>query len=249
MNDPHVEALHYRVTHADCVDFKKASPLEHEETGFSVRIEDNRAKIVMKDHHPTTELARDAIEPFLRAWEVKSTLDFGDKFEFLFAHADIIDRRPTRGVYAQVIESTTSFDIVHAHVSRARYPEPPVGWGYDSNVGLMHTCYRMYREGRSRLGDTAYFCLTVLEHAAGDRRRAAHHFAIALPVLNKLGELTAEKGGMDARKAKGAQKEFTSAERIWLEETLKTIIRRASEVAYDSRARPGQITMADLPLA
>ncbi len=53
MNDPHVEALHYRIKHAVSVDFDKASPLEHEEPGFSVRIEKGQAKIVMKDHHPT----------------------------------------------------------------------------------------------------------------------------------------------------------------------------------------------------
>jgi hypothetical protein len=37
-------------------------------------------------------------------------------------------------------------------------------------------------------------------------------------VLNKVGELAGEKGGTEARKAKGAETEFTAAERQWLEE-------------------------------
>ena len=102
-------------------------------------------------------------------------------------------------------------------------------------------------EGRSRLGDTAYFCLTVLERAAGGRGQAGQHFGIAKPVLNKLGELTDQKGGREARKAKGADSEFTNAERTWLQEVMKAIIRRAAEVAYNPHASQMQITMADLP--
>jgi hypothetical protein len=251
MNDPHVEALHYRIKHADSVDFDKASPLEHEELAFSVRIEKGHAKIVMKDHHPTTESARSVVEPFLRAWELKSALFcLADKFEFVFHNSDVIDRRPTPGALHAVgiaISSGVSFGIAHAHVGRARYPDPPVRLARDGNVDLMLDCYSMCCDGRSRLGDTAYFCLTVLERAAGGRRQAVQYFGIALPVLKTLGTLTDQKGGKEARKAKGAQNEFTNAERIWLQEVIKTMIRRAAEVAYDRSASRDQITMANLP--
>jgi hypothetical protein len=104
-------------------------------------------------------------------------------------------------------------------------------------------------EGRRPLGGAAYFCLTVLRLAArgGNRDGVAKRFGIASSVFKKLGTLTDAKGGREARKAKGAKNEFTDAERTWLQEVMKTIFRRAAEVAYDPAANQYQITMADLP--
>jgi hypothetical protein len=115
MNDFHVEALHYGIKHGDSVDFGEASPLEHSEPGFSVRIEKGCAKMVMKDHHPTTESARAVVEPFLRAWELKSTLfSVTDKLEFVFQNADVIDRKPERGALnAQITINIPTFGSVH----------------------------------------------------------------------------------------------------------------------------------------
>ena len=251
MNDPHVEALHYRIKHADSVDFDKAPPLEREEPGFSVRIENGHVTIVMKEHHPTAESARAVVEPFLRAWELQSALfSAADKFEFAFQNSEVIDRRPTPGVlHAQGIEvKSPNIASVSVRVSRASYPGPPVGLACDDNVDLMLIRYCEWCEGRRSLGEAAYFCLTVLRLAAGNgKRAAAQEFGIALSVIDKLGTLTDEKGGREARKAKGAKNEFTNAELTWLQEVMKTIIRRAAEVAYDSHASRKQITMADLP--
>jgi hypothetical protein len=91
------------------------------------------------------------------------------------------------------------------------------------------------------------FCLTVIVRAAAGRASAARYFEIALPIFKKLGELTDQKGGREARKAKGASKGFTNAERLWLQEVMKTIIRRAAEVAFDPNVSRRQITMDDLP--
>jgi hypothetical protein len=112
----------------------------------------------------------------------------------------------------------------------------------------MFARYCRYFEGRTTLGDAANFCLTVAETAAGGSRPgAARHYAIALTVLKKLGELADTKGGTDARKAKGVESPYTPAERTWLEAVMKTIIRRAAEVAADQQATRPQITMTDLP--
>jgi hypothetical protein len=251
MNDPHVEALHYRINHADSVDFEKASPLEWEHSAFSVRIENGHVAIVMKEHHSTAESARAVAEPFLRAWELQSTLfSAADKFKFTFQNAEVIDRRPTpRVLHAQAIEvKITSTVSAHMRVSRVRYPDPPVGLACDDNVDLMLTRYREWCERRRSLGDAAYFCLTVLRLAArNDKRTLTQQFGIASSVINKLGMLTDEKGGKEARKAKGAKNEYTNAERTWLEEAMRAIIRRAAEVACDRHASRKQITMADLP--
>jgi hypothetical protein len=68
-----------------------------------------------------------------------------------------------------------------------------------------------------------------------------------MATLNRLGELAGEKGGEEARKARGASKPFTGAERQWLEEIVKRLIWRAAEIAGDPNALPQQITMDDLP--
>lgn len=70
MNDPHVEALHFEVRHSERVTYDKAAALDHEEEGFIVHIESGRAVFVMKTHHATPESAREAVEPFIRAWEL-----------------------------------------------------------------------------------------------------------------------------------------------------------------------------------
>ena len=43
MNDPRVVALHYRIEHESSVDYSKAEPVDHEEEGFRIRIEEGRA--------------------------------------------------------------------------------------------------------------------------------------------------------------------------------------------------------------
>jgi hypothetical protein len=95
MNDPHVAALHYRIKHAPDVDFEEAPPVEHSGPGCSVHIENGKAKIVMKCHHSTEKAARDAVEPFLRAWELSWALRHpSDQFEFAFLNGELVDRKP-----------------------------------------------------------------------------------------------------------------------------------------------------------
>jgi hypothetical protein len=250
MNDPHIQALHYRIRHADSVDFDNAPPLEHNEPEFAVRLEKGRATVTMKNHHSNAESARTAVEPFLQAWELSAALLHDrDKFEFSYENCDVIDRKPIPGAIraaAAIAVGVGSAVALHAHVGRGSYPPPPIGLARDVCVDLMLDRYRMYCEGRTTLSDAGNYCLTALA-LARSRGQAAAHFAIANTVLNKLGTLTAEKGGKEARKAKAAGSDYTPAERTWLQETLKTIIRRAAEVANNPDLSYKQITLADLP--
>ena len=61
MNDPRVVALHYRIEHESSVDYSKAEPVDHEEEGFRIRIEEGRACFVMKDDHPTVDSALEVV--------------------------------------------------------------------------------------------------------------------------------------------------------------------------------------------
>jgi hypothetical protein len=255
MNDPHVESLLYRIEYANDVDYVKAPPLEHQEPGFNIRIENARAQIDMRDHYAAVQEARAAVEPFLRAWELAAALKFGPaKWGFVYDCANVIDRNPTPGAHHLDIGAALigiSGMGVNLHVSRASYPPPPAGLARDAAVDLMFDRYCMYCEGRTTLPDAANYCLTVLELSAGSRKAAriaaSRRFAVALPVLKKLGELAASKGGKEARKADAAHAEFTPTERDWLTKVIPVIIQRAAEVAFDPNASRPQITMTDLP--
>ena len=103
---------------------------------------------------------------------------------------------------------------------------------------------------RPSLGDAANYCLTELEKAAGGRKGghregAARRYSLEKKILDKIGELADGKGGSEARKAKGAEAEFSGAERQWLEEAMKRLIVRAAEVAGDPSASHQTITMGE----
>ena len=83
MNDPHVEALHYKITHGPTVDYNRAPSIVHDEPNFTVQVAKGRAEITLKSHHATVEAARAEVEAVLRAWELSATLECGpDQFKF-----------------------------------------------------------------------------------------------------------------------------------------------------------------------
>jgi hypothetical protein len=95
----------------------------------------------------------------------------------------------------------------------------------------------------------AYFCLTVVESAAGGRNRrtnAAKTFGISQNVLDKLGDLTTNRGDREiARKAHLNLQPVKGAERAWIEATIKQLILRLCDGPQRSHRK--QLTMADLP--
>ena len=98
----------------------------------------------------------------------------------------------------------------------------------------------------------AYWCLTRVEDSIGDppqgrRKRATSKYCIDVQVLNRLGDLVSEKGGDDARKARGASTPYSDAERSWIDATVKALICRLGEVANAPGGVHQKITMADLP--
>ena len=51
-------------------------------------------------------------------------------------------------------------------------------------------------------------------------------------MLTKIGFLSSDKGGQQARKKSGTNNNLTAQDRRFLEEAIKAIIRRAAEKAY-----------------
>jgi hypothetical protein len=247
MSDPRVEALYYTLKRSSSVDYADAGPLYHETPGFTVRVEDGRAEVKMKSHHAAVETARAEVEPFLVAWEIKDALEFAPgHFGFVYNRANIIDGTvPLRLV---TVDHPLLIEINADHISRSKYPDPPLAnVASDSTVEQMFREYCLYRGNGTKLGHAANFCLTVLQTTANGLKGAAKRYAISETVLRKIGDLAANKGGSEARKARGAKADFTAAERGWLERAIKCLIWRAAEVAGNPSAPLPQITMGDLP--
>ena len=253
MNDPHVVALNYRIEHHSSVDYDGASPLDHSEETFKIHVERNNVRFAMKRHYATKSEALEAVEGYICAWEHLAALHYGpNEFTLVFDGAEIEDRDPIPGavyvspkpVHAKIVDDVT------CHVSRGAYPRPPSSkMEFSSDVKLMLDRYVAYRSRRGNLIDMAYFCLTILEksvQAKKDRRKAAaNHYGIELKVLGKIGWLCDSKGGAEARKAKGVEQELNEHERLFLEEAVKAIIRRAAEVAGDPNGSRDRITLSD----
>jgi len=255
MNDPHVKTLRYRVITADNVDYEKANPIVVDMDSFTLNLDSNYANFEMKVHCATKEEAMEIVDTFIRQWDVLIGLehDPGD-LKFVFHNIDIIDRNPditnstTLNIHSSFHAHTAMSVALHA--SRGKFPSPPSCFSLSPDVETMYTRYKAYRAGRESLLSMAYMCLTVLEASAGSRPNAAIKYAIAKPVLIKLGTLCSERGGPgEARKRpkNGIFSPLSSQEKEWVAQVIKTMIRRVGEHEYNPKASLTQLTIDDFP--
>ena len=100
MNDPHVEALAYRVRHKKSVDYSETVALDFATSDFHVTVADGVARFTMTEHFATAKAAREVVDPFVQDWEFDACLRYeSGRFELEYDFADVLDRRPTPGVH------------------------------------------------------------------------------------------------------------------------------------------------------
>ena len=246
MNDPTVVALLYRVEHGASVDYREAKPLRHDEPGFRVEINDGRARFEFKRHHATEQAARQAVEEYIRAWEFTAELQQGpDSFRLRFVRSEIKDRNPPPGMGALSVSARagTPRATFAMTVVPACYPQPPVSQlDLTPDVESMHARFMGYRRRGEPLPGMAYFCLTILKYQLG--KKAVEHYRISKNVLSTIARLSTRRGGSEARKAEGKDRDLTDQERRFLEEATRALIGRAAQKVPTVLRR---ITMSDLP--
>ena len=256
MNDPHVVTLHYKVEHNSSIDYSSTEPLEYHYDTFDVRVEDKDVRFSMHDHFATEREARNAVDDFIRSWELDATLMRGpNAFNLRFFQSESEDRNPTPGVIcvqAGPVRFNFAVSEVEITLSPGTYPRPPsTPLKRTPDVESMYRRYTGYCEGKEPLTSMAYFCLTVLEASTGEsiaqRSAAATRYCISKQVLDRMGELSSKKGGAYARKAEGVHHSLTPQGKQFLEAAVKTIIRRAAEVASDPDTPITSVTLHDLP--
>ena len=259
MNDPHVVCLLYRVQRDSGTPYSPAEPFEHETESFSLRLEAGEARFTMKGHFAKIAEATAVVDSFIREWEFEATLKAQPHaFKFTCDHWHIVDRNP-------ILDSPSSLSVsagfhgdllgtLSAGVDLGPLSPLPPTWNITltPDVSSLYQRYCGYRDGREPLTSMAYFCLTVLEASASPvkrespRRAAARQYRVAFDVLKRIGKLTAEKGGSQARKAAGLGYELTNVESRFLEDAVKAILRRAAEVAREPLSSHDEIRLCDL---
>lgn len=252
MNDPYVVALLYKFVPESTVDYSRAEPLNHEEAAFHLTVEGDEARFDMKGQYATKEAAREAVEPFICRWKFYARLQPDSRsFDLRFDEALIEDRNPTPGVVTASArpanwEFSTGRAGGTAHVRR--YPVPPaVTLAITADVKSAYSRYRGYLAGEEPLPSMAYFCITVMKHAASQEGvRPTDQYRISRKVLKRAQRLASRKGGSLARKADGTKEELSAEEIRFLERAVPLFIQRMAEVAADPDRRYSTITMSDL---
>jgi hypothetical protein len=256
MNDPHVKELHYRLIHDEHVDYEEAPPLEHETDAFYVRVADGRAVFLMKEHYAATAAARAVVDPYIRAWEIDAGLEYGPGvFALEFERAVVIDRAQPDSLEGAMYGAAVAVCGTDAILSKSmeRFPTPPQSLKVSPEVEDMYYLYAESRRHRvERLVATnAYACLIRLEQmtgvSRGRRAAAAKQYAISLDILNKIGDLTANRGGLAGARKNVETAPFTQQETMWLLKVTQALILRVGEFNATGGNNLRHLTRADLP--
>lgn len=252
MNDPHVEKLHYKIITGEGFNYENAPSFSEGTDYFIMSLDKETIIFKMKAHFPTEKEARAITDDYLKEWEILIGIQHNpDALSFKFDRADIIDRDPSpEGEHPQIQATATIAGHVNLLKSYNEYPSRPKEFLVSPEVETMYLRYKLYKKNKESLTSMAYMCLTVLEVSAVDRKRAALKYNIHYNVLNKLGELCSTKG--DEKEIRKAQKDkkyipLTPVEKQWIQEVVKSLIRRAGDWTYDQKGRFDQITMGDFP--
>ena len=247
-------SLTYVATPSETTSFDKAAPIEGTIDQFRFRLDRGELRMEPTGHFGSIEEARLQVDPILESWEIDIALRFGNpELSFTYKTSEVVDRDPPPPGTRQIVMVATAGELslvgsATVHVSRARYPDPPTNFRANPDVHTLWKRYQGYRHGREPLPSMAYFCLTFLEVSAGGRDNAAKEFKISSSVLNGIGKLASERGDEGTARKYVAIKSgapLTSSEVQWLEEAVKSIIRRVGEFGAIDTLQ--QLDLADLP--
>lgn len=254
MRDPHVQTVHYEITSGEDISYRDPPPLSFSNHLGTFDVAENKLGVTPVEHFSDEAEAREAIEPFLRAWEINTDLNRNvGMIRFKFDRVDIVDRAPPPPGASQVIYAQSgSFVLVGSsvtlHLTCSKYPDPPKAFCATPEVQHAHRRWLGFRSGREPLQAMAYFVLTVLESAADGRLGAARAYQIDPDVLRAIGRLSSTKGDENtARKAEAHNRyeDLSDREKQWLEEAVRRLILRLGEHA--SGAPLSLIALKDLP--
>ena len=262
MKDPHGVTLVYRIEHGNSFgysrsfDYSNAQPFcyenqafrrstEDKEVRFDLSVKDKKVHFELHGHYPTVGKAREALDEYLRLWQIYAELKQGpNSFRLVFEYGKLktVDRNSTpEHEEIDVMSCRVPYDSCDFVEGVDEYPAPPSGMALTPDIETMHYRYMLYKSDREPLPSMAYFCLTVVEglertnsdgKEKGKRKAAAEKLRIDLKVLEKIGQLSSELGGIEARKREGKEQKLSDKECNFLEGAVQVLIRRAAEYEH-----------------
>jgi hypothetical protein len=250
VNDPRLQRLAYSfVPQEGSWDFSDARPWEGELAGFKSRLADEMLTAEPEADFPDSASGRAVLEPHLRAWEVQLELERGMWVEFRFESAEVIDRQPDPRHHEMALESAvTATAVMSAELTRgfAVYPSPPPHQLAETPlVEALRARLRDVRHRRERLLVAAYWCLTQIVQAYGNKAAAAEALNLSRNVLDVIGRLTAIDDPEEGRKAGGPARSLTPDEQQWLNQALPALLLRVAQAEAAEGSTLPQITLAD----
>ena len=247
----HVVSLEYILLSNERVIYKNPPPIEFETDEALFHLADGVLKCKMKERFSDAVAARKVVEPILRAWEVDTDLGHNrGELRFKYKMAEVIDLSPapSGSVTAKVVGNAmlSATGTLSTHDTRSRYPEPPPDhFRLNPDAESILLRYEGYLGGREALPAMAYFCLTLLEGKAGGRGKAVAMYGIHRDVLSKIGKLSTQRGDLQSARKASATQPLSGAESAWLEEAMKTLVRRLGDTRSPASLRV--VSMTDLP--
>lgn len=240
MRDPHVEAVYFTVGSADDISYENPVPMAFSHHLGEFFLADGVLKVNPAEHFCSGQEAGQAMEGFLRAWEIEADLKQNlGMIKFSYSHADVIDRDPPpiggQYVHAAGIASALAIsDSVTCHLTARCYPPPPTCFSASEYAQHAHRRWLGYRRGQEPLQAMAYFVITLVERiAGGGKANFCDLFRIDMAVRKKMGDLCSERGSaLTARKVKSTDfNDLSHIEQEWLERAVKRLIFRLGELA------------------
>lgn len=155
MRDPHVERLIYRVTSHQNIRYDDPEQLTVSNDLGEFKLIDGKLTVCPSEHFPTGSAAREAIDPYLRSWEIETDLTSQiGSIRFEFDRADLLDRDPPKpGESAVLTAESGSLVLVGEDISmiltRKKYPDPPLAFTTTPGRTRYHGEVE-FRKGRSR---------------------------------------------------------------------------------------------------
>lgn len=240
MRDPHVTAVYFKVGSAEDISYENPEPLSFLNHLGEFSVVDGLLKVVPAEHFGSGQEAIQAMDGFLRAWEIETDLKCNlGTIRFTYSHVDVVDRDPPPPgePLAVTLEGcsvvTLNFSAI-CHLTLRRYPQPPEHFSASEYAQHAYRRWLGYRSGREPLQAMAYFVITLMESiAGGGRAKACELFKIDMEVRKKMGDLCSERGSaLTARKVQSADfDELSPIEQEWLERAVKRLIFRLGELA------------------
>lgn len=246
MKDPHVVSLTYKIIEGEGFKFKDPKDVQIDTPVFKGSLSKGILTLQPKEHFESEAQVRLLADDYVRGWEIDAALKSGQpEFHFRFEGSQIEDRQAAPAT-AHVHSS------IHAHVSTTAmatkvssdYPTPPVYFQLSPEVEVLWNRYTRYLESREPLLSMSYYCLSFLEgNEKNKRKKAEQRYGIDLSILDKLGDLTTNRGdNTTARKASKTTIPLSVSESAWIKAAIKALIKHLA-----TRQSGQKLTMADLP--